>query len=188
MMILFRLLVILVLSVGIFGTAGYFAYELIWKPEHLDEVDRQQTAAQPIPAAVPDYTLPAYEKAVQTQRAGDLGGAKAAFEDFLRNYPDAPKVKDARRALGNINAQSFFSPTESPDKTVYQVASRDSLARISGKFKSSPELIFRVNNLESINLQVGQTLYIPRPQISIVVDRKKKTVTLMNNSQFTAGT
>ena len=48
----------------------------------------------------------------------------------------------------------------------------DSLVKIASKFKSNAELIFRANNMETINLKIGQKLVIPQLDISVVVDRK----------------
>lgn len=181
-MFLFRAIVILILIVVIFGGAAYFAYDLYWKPQELDRKDREVVRAAPTPP--PDYTLPAFEKAMQTRRAGDLEAARAALADFLRSYPDSTKIVEARQALGEVNSERFFSRTASPGKTEYVVASRDSLARIASKFKSSPELIFRINNLENINLKIGQVLVVPEVQATLVIDHKAKTVTLLNNGEF----
>lgn len=185
-MFIIRAFTILVLTVLIFGGAAYFAYELYWKPERLDREEKvaaEARAALP-PTPPPDYTLPAFEKAAQLQKSGDVEGARAAFFDFLKNYPDAPKASEARRIIGEINSSQFFSPSASPDKVAYTVVSRDSLAKIAAKFKSSPELIFRVNNLDSINLQIGQQLYIPQLQVTVDVDRKAGLVTVNNNGAF----
>ena len=56
--------------------------------------------------------------------------------------------------------------------------------KIAAKFKSNAELIFRANKMETINLKIGQPLVIPQLDISVVVDRKAGTVTLLNKGQF----
>jgi hypothetical protein len=45
-------------------------------------------------------------------------------------------------------------------------------------------MIYRSNNLDTIALSVGQPLYIPQLNTSIVIDRKAKTVTLFNDGEF----
>lgn len=186
MMVILRTLVILILVAGIFGGAAYFSYELYWKPQKLDAEDKVARAEAVQAAALPppDYTLPVLEKALALQRAGDSAGARAALADFIRNYPDAPKLAEAKAALGDINASLIFSPATTPDKTIYTVGKGDSLVKIASKTKSNAELIFRVNNMESINLQIGQQLAIPRLDTKIVIDRKAKTVTLFNAGEF----
>ena len=136
------------------------------------------------PAAVPDYTLPAFEKAAGIQRTGGIDGARAAWIEFIRNYPHSPRIAEAKTALGGINTSQVLSPVPSSDKTSYAVSRGDSLVKIASKFKSNAELIFRVNHLQTINLQIGQQLVIPQLDISIVVDRKAGTITLLNRGQF----
>jgi len=179
-----RALTILVLTALIFGTAAYFAYDLYWKPQKLDQLDRETKALTPIQSKPTDYTLPAYEKAVQATKGGDSEAGKAALTDFVRDYPDSPNVPAAKKLLGDINSKQFFSASDTKDKVVYTVASRDSLVRIAAKFKSSAELIFRVNNLENINLQIGQRLTIPQPEVSMILDRKSHTITILNKGMF----
>jgi LysM repeat protein len=180
-MSIFRTLVILVLVGLILGGSAFFGYELYWKPRHLDMEDRESSQAQ---AAPPDYTAPAFQKAADFQRNGDLDGARGAWMEFIRNYPDSPKISEAKAALGGINASQLLSASKSPDKTVYSVSKGDSLVKIASKFKSNPEVIFRLNNLQTINLKIGQQLVIPQFDMSMIIDRKGRTVTLFNKGQF----
>ena len=181
-MAIVRTLIILALVGLILGGSAFFAYELYWKPKRLDMEDK--AASSQGPAAVRDYTLPAFEKAAGLQRTGEIDGARAAWGEFIRNYPDSPKIAEAKTALGSINTGQVFSPVPSPEKTSYAVSKGDSLVKIASKFKSNAELIFRVNNLQTINLKIGQQLVIPQLDMSIVVDRKARTVTLFNRGQF----
>ncbi len=181
-MAIVRTLIILALVGLILGGSAFFAYELYWKPKRLDMEDKA-TSAQGS-ATVPDYTLPAFEKAAALQRSGGVDGARAAWTEFIRNYPDSPKIAEAKAALGGINTNQVLSPVPSPDKTSYAVNKGDSLVKIASKFKSNAELIFRVNHLQTINLKIGQQLVIPQLDMSIVVDRKAGTVTLLNRGEF----
>jgi LysM repeat protein len=179
-MAIVRTLIILALVGLILGGSAFFAYELYWKPRKLDMEDKASQG----PTAMRDYTLPAFEKAAGIQRTGEIDGARAAWVEFIRNYPDSPKIAEAKAALGSINTGQVFSPAPSPEKTSYAVSKGDSLVKIAAKFKSNAELIFRVNNLQTINLKIGQQLVIPQLDMSIVVDRKARTVTLLNRGQF----
>lgn len=186
MMIILRILIILILVVGIFGGAAYFSYELYWKPQQLDAEDKvaKQEAVQKAALPPPDYTLPVFEKAIALEKSGDIPGARAALSEFIHSYPDSPNLAEAKKTLGDINLSLIFSPTPSPEKTMYTVGRGDSLVKIASKTKSNAELIFRVNNLDSINLQIGQQLAVPQLNTSIVVDRKAHTVTLLNDGEF----
>lgn len=175
-----RTLIILVLVGLILGGSAYFGYELYWKPRQLDREDKAAAES----GEIPDYTLPIFEKAAALEQSGDIEGARAAWVDFIRNYPTAPKFAEAKAALGRINTTQVFSTTPSPDKISYTVGKGDSLVKIASKFKSNAELIFRVNKMETINLKIGQKLVIPQLDISAVVDRKAGTLTLLNKGEF----
>ncbi|MEI8386661.1 MAG: LysM peptidoglycan-binding domain-containing protein [Verrucomicrobiota bacterium] len=176
-----RILVVLLLVAAIFGGTAYFAYELYFKPKKLDVEEKKLAVAAPTPP--PDPSLPAFEK---LKPVLDLNSAEArtAISEFLDRYPDSPMAPSARAALGRINAAELLSPSPSPDKTIYSVVKGDSLMKIAGKFKTGAELIYCLNNLHTINLQIGQELVIPKLDTALVIDRKAGTITLMNAGAF----
>ncbi|MEI6339712.1 MAG: LysM peptidoglycan-binding domain-containing protein [Verrucomicrobiota bacterium] len=183
-MSIFRTLTILLLTGVIFGGSAYFAYDLYWKPKKLDREDKIAKSVQVDPSPPPDYSLPAYKKAMMLRKSGAADAAGAALAEFLRAFPESPSLAAAKSALGEINAAQVFSPSASADKVAYAVAKGDSLAKIAAKFKTNAELVFRANNLDSINLQIGQQLFIPQLDTSLVVDRKAGTVTVLNRGEF----
>jgi LysM repeat protein len=176
-----RVLVILLLVAAILGGTAYFAYELYLKPKKLDVEEKKQ--AEVAPAPPPDPSLPAFE---QLKPVLDLStpDAQASISSFLESYPESPMAPAARAALGRINAAQILSPSPSPEKTIYSVAKGDSLVKIAAKFKTGAELIYCVNHLQTINLQIGQELAVPKLDTSLVVDRAAKTVTLQNAGAF----
>jgi Uncharacterized protein conserved in bacteria len=174
----------LLLALGIFGAAGWFAYQIYVKPEKLDREAAIQEAEAPPPTPPPDYSLPALQKAVELKKAGQLAEARQALLDFLAQYPQSTGLADAKNALGEINTQFVFTSMPAPDKLDYTVVSGDSLVKIASKTKASAELILRSNNLATIDLQIGQQLRIPQLDTAIVIDRAAKTLTLLNNGEF----
>jgi len=180
-MSIFRVVVILAVVGLIVGGASYFAYDLYWKPKMLDKADREAQANAPAPTPPPDPSVAVFEKAAVDAKTGD---PVAIWTTFIQNYPTSPKITEARAALGEVNVGRVFSPGESPEKIAYTVVSGDALAKIASKFKTNADLIFRVNNLETINLKIGQQLFIPQLEPSLVVDRQAHTVTLLNKGQF----
>lgn len=177
-----RVLVILFLVAAIFGGTAYFAYELYYKPKKLDVEEKKMAAIAP-PTPPPDPSLAAFE-ALKPALELNTPEAQTKISDFLSSYPESPMVSAARAALGRINAAQILSASPSPDKTMYSVAKGDSLVKIASKFKTGAELIYRVNNLQTINLQIGQELAIPKLDTSLVIDRGAKTVTVLNAGAF----
>jgi LysM repeat protein len=66
----------------------------------------------------------------------------------------------------------------------YVVVRGDSIAKIASKTKDPAELIFKANGLDSLMIQPGQKLIIPKGQFSLVINTKKGDVTLVNNGNF----
>jgi LysM repeat protein len=103
---------------------------------------------------------------------------------LIQSFPDSIKSVDAKQLLGDVNIQAFFSPKPGPDKTEYVVARGDSIVKIANKTKSAAELIFKANGLDSMVIQPGRRLIIPKGQFSLLINRKRQDVTLLNNGSF----
>lgn len=177
-----RALIILVLVAAILGGAGYFANEFFLKPRQLD-LQEKKLAELPPPPPPPDPSLAAFE-ALRPTLENPSSDARAALADFLTQYPESPMAPEARAALGQANVAVLLSPEPSPEKVSYTVVSGDSLVKIASKQKSGAELIYRANQLGTINLKIGQQLVIPSLDTALVVDRAGKTVTLLNAGAF----
>ena len=50
--------------------------------------------------------------------------------------------------------------------------------------KSTPELIMRTNGLERTMLHIGERLYISHPEFVMVIQRKPKSITLLDHGAF----
>jgi LysM repeat protein len=103
---------------------------------------------------------------------------------LIQSFPDSTRINDARKLLGDLNIREFFSPVPGPDKMEYVVVRGDSIGKIAGKTKYPAELIFKANGLNSLTIQPGRKLIIPKGQFSVVVNIKRGDVTLLNNGSF----
>lgn len=183
MNMLWRALVILVIIAAIAGGAGYFVYEYYMKPAKLDREEKQAVASAPAPTPTPDPSLAAFE-ALAPRLAENSVEARDAALQFLHDHPDSPKGPDVRAAVGRINSEIFLTPLPGPDKVDYTVVSGDALVKIAAKLKSSAELIYRANNLSTINLKIGQHLVVPQFDASLIIDREAGTLTVLNKGEF----
>ena len=180
-----KALILLLLAAAVFGTGGYFTYQMEVKPKVAlkRELDNKVLMGDPTPP--PDPTLPELEYCLKLKKSGDLVGAQAALQVFLDQNPRSTKLDEARAALGEVNTDLFFSKTPSPDKEEYVIKPGDALAKIERKLKVNNELLTRCNNLDDPRkLRIGQVLIVSHPQFSLVVNRKQKTVTLFNHGKF----
>ena len=176
-MVVIRLLVLLVLATAIFGTAGYFVYDLYVKPSQLD----RQEALAPPPTPPPDPSIAAYATLTAGKTTMAPAAMREALMEFLTAHPQSPHAAEARQWLGWMNSAALFS---GEDGTTYHVAKGDSLVRIASKQNSSAELLYLVNNMESLRLQIGQPLIIPQLEVRIEVDEVGGTLTLYNRGEF----
>lgn len=160
--------ILLALAIG-YG-AGYYTHLIrlpLW-PGWL-----HPTSAPTAPEPSPTYQhplIPEIERARQLQRDGKLTEAQKLLRDQLHLYPQAAPARAARELLGSINTELFFSDKSLYGKTEYIVERGDSLARIARKLKSTPDLIMRVNSLESTLIHPGDRLLIPDDEFTVTID------------------
>jgi LysM repeat protein len=174
-------LFVLLLAAIIFGGATWFGYNLFFKQEI--ELKKEQRGELPT-APTPDISLPEFQAAAKLRQEGKLPDARAALTAFIQKYPTGLHVEEAKDLLGEVNVDILLSRTPSPEKEEYVVRSGDVLAKIAHKTKSTPELIMRMNNLNSTMLRVGERLLISHPDFSLVVQRKAKLVVLLDKGAF----
>ena len=174
-------LFVLFLAVVIFGGAAWFGYNLFFKQEI--ELKKEQSG-EVTPAPTPDFSLPEFQAAAKLRQDGKLPEARGALSGFIQKYPNGLHVEEAKDLLGEVNVDIFLSRTPSPEKQEYIVKPGDVLAKIAHKMKSTPELIMRMNNLNSTMLRVGERLLISHPEFSLVVQRNAKLVVLLDKGGF----
>jgi len=69
-------------------------------------------------------------------------------------------------------------------KQIYIVAKGDVLTRVAMRTRSTPELIYRTNNMNGVMLRIGQKLVIPASDFSAIINLQAKKLTLFNGRQF----
>ena len=119
-----KALIILFLTVTVFGTAAYFTYELYVKPGQALREDKQRGPAAP----PPDPSLPDYAACLELKKKRDTAATRAALIEFTEHFSHSTKLDEARDLLGEINTDLFFSQAPAPEKQIYIVAKGDVLA------------------------------------------------------------
>lgn len=174
-------LFVLLLAVIIFGGAAWFGYDLLFKQQR--EVQKEQRG-EVAPEPTPDISLPEFQAAAKLRQEGKQIEARAALTAFIQRYPNGLHVDEAKDLLGEVNVDILLSRTPSPEKQEYIVRPGDVLAKIAHKLKSTPELIMRMNNLNTTMLHIGERLLISHPEFSLVIQRKAKLVVLLDHGTF----
>lgn len=173
-------LFLLVLCAAVFGSAAWFGYQLLVKP---NQIPPEDLAGKPTPP--PDPSLPEFEKVLKVREARQPVATREALEKFIESYPFSTKLDEARKALGEANTDIFFSAVPAPGKVRYEIRSGDNLSKIKKKYKISDELLMRCNNLDDPRrLRIGQVLWISQPGFTVLIDRKTHTVLLLDKGKF----
>ncbi|HSH38038.1 MAG TPA: LysM peptidoglycan-binding domain-containing protein [Chthoniobacterales bacterium] len=171
----------LLLAVIIFGSAAFFGYHIIVKPELAVRAEQSGEGPQ---EKRPDISRPEFEAAAKLRQEGKLVDTRVALTAFLQKYPNSPSAEEAKDLLGDTNMAILMSKTPSPEKQEYIVKSGDVLARVANKMKTTPELIMRTNNMSGTMLRIGDRLLISHPEFSLFIQRKGQTVVLLDKGQF----
>ena len=171
----------LLLAVAIFGSAAFFGYHIIIKPEMAVRAERRGEVPEEPKI---DISLPEFQAAAQLRQDGRLAEARSALNSFLQKFPNGLHTEEAKELLGNINVEILLSNYPSPEKQTYVVKRGDVLARVAQKTKSSPELIVRTNNLSNNMLRIGQTLLISHPDFTLFIQRKTQNIVLLDRGNF----
>jgi LysM repeat protein len=177
---LVKLLVVALLAIGIFGGGGLLAYRLFIKRPDPGRGKANEAVVTP----TPDPGIEMFDEAKRLIATGDQSEGQKTLLALIQSFPESTKSNDARELLGDLNVSAFFSKTPGPDKTEYIVVRGDSIARISTKTKNPAELIFKANGLDSLTIQPGRKLIIPKGQFSLLINTKKGDVLLLNNGSF----
>ena len=174
-------LFVILLAAIIFGGAWWFSQEVLFKQ---DIEVRKEQRGEITPAPTPDISLPEFQAAAKLRQDGQLAEARTALTLFIQKYPNGLHAEETKHLLGEVNIDILLSSYSSPEKEEYIVKPGDVLAKVARKTKSTPELIMRMNNLSSTMLRIGQRLLISHPDFSIVIQRQKKALVLLDKAAF----
>lgn len=114
---------------------------------------------------------------------GNTAQAKKFLDAIVKN-PESPAASEAEFVLGEINMKQLKSPEIGPNDEAYVIKRGDSIWKLSRELKVPGDLIVGINNLNPNALTVGQQIKIPRLDISIVVNKPERTLTVRNGGQF----
>ena len=174
-------LFVLLLAIVVFGGAAFFSYDLFIKPERTMRAEQSGEIPRTPP---PDVSLPEFQAAAQMRQEGKLGECRDALVLLLQKYPSGQHSEEAKDLLGDVNMQILMSDYPSPEKQEYTVKKGDVIARVAAKMKTTPELIMRMNGLDSTMLRIGERLWISHPDFALFVQRKAQTIVLLNHGTF----
>jgi LysM repeat protein len=177
---LVKIFVVVSLAFGVFGGGGFVAYRLFFKKPDFHVAG----ANQPVITPTPDPGIEMLAEAKRELAGGHQGYGEDILRSLIRSFPASTKSDEAKKLLGDLNISAFFSPAPDPNKTEYIVVRGDSIAKIANKTRTPAELIFKANNLESLTIQPGERLIIPKGQFTMTISASNGELSLLNNGNF----
>ena len=176
---LLRIFVILLLAATLLAGGWFAVHQLYLQPEDRLKADR----SLPPPAPPPDPSLEDFAKCMEVHKTKGPGETRAAFEQFLREFPSSTRRDAAYDILGDINAREFFA-TKPNDANTYVVKSGDALSRVANRNKISTELLVYLNRLDARYLHPNQRLMVPACSFRMVIRQKAQRIVLYDGDKF----
>ncbi len=124
-----------------------------------------------------------FEAAKDSDLKGDLLATKKSYQRVLSITSDNKIITKAQDGLYRVNMRIIFSPLETDQTLIYEVAPKDSLHNISKKFSTTVALIKKSNNLASDTIRPGQLLRIWKGKFSCIVDKSQNILTLKSDDE-----
>lgn len=122
-----------------------------------------------------------WEKTTRLLKEGKTDEAKKQLEQEAARKELPPECK---KILEELKFKQIFDP-HAPDKTTYTVVRGDSLFTIARKTKSSADYIMAINNVMNPGrLNIGDKIQVRHLNLKMVIDVKKKTLSLIDKGEL----
>jgi len=140
--------------------------------EKKQEQPEKKTTAQK--STAPAFTPQAQQllqRARAMQQAGQLAQARDALYKLLETNLPETQSREVIKLLGDVNIQLLCSPIPMAGKEYYVIQSGDSLDKISRKFKTTIELLKKMNGLTTDQIRLGERMLVFSGTFSIQVGK-----------------
>ncbi len=118
------------------------------------------------------------------EAAGDPDGAGDDYRRVMESSGPEEVRAEARQRLGEINFARLFSRRDIPGTLAYTVRPGDSLAAIAHRYRTTADLVRKLNHLPGNTIHPGQVLRVPARSFSVRVSKSKNTLTLLYGGEF----
>lgn len=113
----------------------------------------------------------------------DEAQARKNLEIVLRKK-DSPAKSEAEFAIGNLNMKRLKSADAAPGDEIYTIQPGDTLSKMERKLKVPQDLLAGINDLNPLSLRVGQRIRVPHLDVSIIVDKPQRSLSIMNGGEL----
>jgi hypothetical protein len=138
-------------------------------------------------AEMPDIDpgLKVFQKAHELLALGKLDDARVKLTTIVNVFPASACAPTARRIVGEMNLDEILSTSHMEGKTNYIVKSGDSFLGIAARYKTSIDCIMHLNSMTELRrIQPGDELVVMPLEFRIIIDSKRKTLSLWDGGRF----
>lgn len=114
---------------------------------------------------------------------GDEQQARKNLEIVMRKK-NSPARSDAEFVIGDLNMTRLKSPDAAPGDEIYTIQPGDTLSKMENKLKVPQDLLQGINGLNERTLRIGKKIRVPHLDISLVINKPERTLTILNNGDF----
>lgn len=123
-------------------------------------------------------------QARQFEAKGSLLEAKLSYQKLVNDFPESPDVTYWQKRAEDINIKLLFSSAVTPKSIVYKIRPGDSINKIAGEHKTTPELIMKSNNLNVALIIPGQEIKIWNAPFSVLVNKSQNILMLKSDEEI----
>ncbi|MGA2775742.1 MAG: L,D-transpeptidase family protein [Candidatus Omnitrophota bacterium] len=116
-------------------------------------------------------------QAKELSAKGDLLAAKDIYLKLINDFTNSPEVANWQKKSEELNIKLLFSPVITSKSVLYEIEPGDTLIKIARKFKTTPELIKKSNNLKDA-IMPGRKIKVWNAPFSILIDKSNNTLIL----------
>jgi LysM repeat protein len=127
----------------------------------------------------------AFQKAHELLAMGRIPEAREKLTAIVNVFPSSPTAPIARRIVGEINLDEILSAGHMEGKQVHTVKSGDSLLGIAARYKTTIDCMMHLNSMMELpRLQPGQELVVMPLDFRLLIEPRRKSVSLWQGGQF----
>ena len=179
-----KILLLLLSAIFLAAVAGvaWWFYTREFKPDWDNRQVLRDLAVAPPQA--PDPGRSRYSEAMRLIEQEERLMARDQLLDLVRHYQDSVRYRDAKRVIGEINADLLLSDLPGSQKKDYIVQRGDSLLAIANRQQTTVDFIMRANNLVNTAIHPGDRLMVATLEFKAVISLGNETLTLLKDDRF----
>lgn len=127
----------------------------------------------------------AFQKAHELLALGKLDEAREKLTTIVNVFPASACAPVARRIVGQMNLDEILSTAHMEGKKIHVVKRGDSFLAIAAHYKTNIDCIMHLNSMMELRgIQPGDELVVMPLEFRIIIDSKRKTLSLWDGGRF----